>query len=78
MLHTLLSSSVVLQRVIFTLFLRGLRSRRNSGKTQQIVPHPRSEPKLKSLIDSEEWARQSPLPKLLTPPSADKKTSRTA
>ena len=65
----------------FTSFLRGLRSQRNFDDTQQL-DHTQglSQSSEKSTIDREKgkWARQSPLSKLLTPLSVDKKNLCTA
>ena len=63
----------------FTLFKRGLRPQRNSGETQQL-DHTQGLSQSSEVNDREEgkWARQSPLLKLLTLPSVDKKNSCTA
>ena len=63
----------------FTSFVRGLRSQRNSGETQQL-DHTQGLSLSSEVNDREKgkWDWQSPLSKLLTLPSADKKNSCTA
>ena len=57
----------------FTSFLRGARSRRNSGETQQLDHTQGLSQSSEVTIDREEWARQSPLSKLQTRPLPTKR-----